>query len=297
MRTPLSRSAIGAVVGFVLATRAIAAQPEQPPAPPFHQVQSPTWPLPLELPSGFTVEEVANGLTSPRFMALDRDGSLVVAEHTEGKVIRLRDTRGLRVGLTWSGNPKHCNDHHRSIALSELITHLPRGPHYVSLQKQVRPAEEAALASRADIQHFGDVLEDFADTAGLIETLDLVLTVDTAVAHLAGAMGKPVWILLCYTPDWRWLLKRSDSPWYPSARLFRQERFRSWRGVLESVRIPLARRKSAELAGENANIGVIDVPIMDISGVVTGLSFAHGAGHDAEGIQVVGAVQLESISV
>jgi len=154
---------------------------------------------------------------------------------------RLRDTRGLRVGLTWSGNPKHRNDHHRSIALSELITHLPRGPPSVRLQKQVRPADEAALASRADIQHFGDVLEDFADTAGLIETLDLVLTVDTAVAHLAGAMGKPVWILLCYTPDWRWLLKRSDSPWYPSARLFRQERFRSWRGVLESVQAELGK--------------------------------------------------------
>jgi glucose/arabinose dehydrogenase len=99
MPTHLSRwslvgSTIGAVVWLVLATRAIAAQPDQPPPLQFHQVQSPGWALPLEVPNGFTVDEVASGLTSPRFMALDTDGSLVVAEHTEGKVVRLRDTRG-----------------------------------------------------------------------------------------------------------------------------------------------------------------------------------------------------------
>ena len=82
---------------------------------------------------------------------------------------------------------------------------------------------------------FGDALKDFSDTAAIIDCLDLVITVDTAVAHLAGAMGKPVWILLPYVPDWRWLLDRDDSPWYPTARLFRQDETRAWDNVIARV--------------------------------------------------------------
>ena len=85
------------------------------------------------------------------------------------------------------------------------------------------------------IRHFGDALQDYDDTAALIECLDLVITVDTSVAHLAGALGKPVWILLPSNPDWRWLLQREDSPWYPTARLFRQARINDWNNPISNV--------------------------------------------------------------
>jgi len=79
--------------------------------------------------------------------------------------------------------------------------------------------------------HFGDQLRDFSDTAALVSLMDVVVTVDTSVAHLAGAMGKPVWILLPFAPDWRWMLERADSPWYPTARLFRQPKIGDWQSV------------------------------------------------------------------
>ena len=86
------------------------------------------------------------------------------------------------------------------------------------------------------IAHFGDDLIDFGATAALLDLMDLVITVDTSIAHLAGAMGKPVWILLPYNPDWRWLLDRNNSPWYPSARLFRQQQIGNWAGVIDQVK-------------------------------------------------------------
>jgi ADP-heptose:LPS heptosyltransferase len=89
------------------------------------------------------------------------------------------------------------------------------------------------------IVFFGDDLRDFSDTAGLLDLMDLVVTIDTSVAHLAGAMGKPVWILLPYSADWRWLLDRSDSPWYPSVRLFRQREIGNWKHVVEDVKTEL----------------------------------------------------------
>ena len=108
--------------------------------------------------------------------------------------------------------------------------------------KTVKVAPPAAQAETAPFPLI-DVtgrLTDFADTAALVETLDLIITVDTAVAHLAGALGKPVWILLPYSPDWRWMLGREDSPWYPTARLFRQTEMGEWQGVIEKVREALA---------------------------------------------------------
>ena len=105
----------------------------------------------------------------------------------------------------------------------------------VSLQKEIRETDTAALAAGAPIVHFGDALEYFLDTAAVIAQLDVVITVDTAVAHLAGAMGKPVWILLPFAPDWRWLLGREDSPWYPTATLFRQESPGDWEPAIERV--------------------------------------------------------------
>lgn len=135
-----------------------------------------------------------------------------------------------RIGLVWSGNPRHKNDHNRSLTLAQLLPWLPAGCDYFSLQKDVRDADRATLAT-AGIRHFGEELKDFSDTAALCDLMDLVISVDTSVAHLAGALGKPTWVLLPYVPDWRWLLDRDDSPWYPTMRLFRQPKAGDWDSV------------------------------------------------------------------
>jgi hypothetical protein len=147
-----------------------------------------------------------------------------------------------RVGLVWSGSALHRNDRNRSIALAEILPLVRDWADWISLQKDVSECDAAALASRADVRHVGGELEDFADTAALVELMDVVVTVDTSVAHLAGAMGRPVWILLPANPDWRWLLDREDSVWYPSARLFRQPAIGDWASAI--------RRLGAELEGQ-----------------------------------------------
>ncbi|WP_176060809.1 tetratricopeptide repeat protein [Paraburkholderia sp. BCC1876] len=140
----------------------------------------------------------------------------------------------LKIGLAWSGNPRHNNDENRSLSFAELAPLFALDATFVSLQPQVRERDRAALAA-SDVVCFDDALADFADTAALIDALDVVISVDTSVAHLAGAVGRPVWILLPRAPDWRWLLEREDSPWYPSARLFRQSRPGDWPAVIERV--------------------------------------------------------------
>jgi tetratricopeptide (TPR) repeat protein len=146
----------------------------------------------------------------------------------------------LRVGVVWSGNPGHKNDHNRSITLAAYEPLLGTGAAFVSLQKDPRPDDRATLDRRGDIVDLTADLTDFADTAALISCLDLVITVDTAVAHLAGALGRPTWLLLPYMPDWRWLLDREDSPWYPTVRLFRQGADRDYAKVIDRVRAELA---------------------------------------------------------
>ncbi len=146
-----------------------------------------------------------------------------------------------RVGLVWSGNPDHNNDHNRSIALKTLLPLLDVEARFVSLQKNVRPGDQVVLGERNDILDAGPELLSFADTAALIAALDLVISVDTSVAHLTGSLGKPVWILLPYLPDWRWLLQRTDSPWYPTARLFRQTETREWNQVVRQAHEALQR--------------------------------------------------------
>ena len=145
----------------------------------------------------------------------------------------------LRVGLVWSGNPKHDNDRNRSIPLRMLARILDVDATFVSLQKDPRPDDRATLLERPGIIDLTSHLTDFAETAALVSCLDLVITADTSVAHLAGALGRPTWILLPYTPDYRWLLDRDDSPWYPTVRLFRQAATREYGGVLDSVRTEL----------------------------------------------------------
>ena len=151
-----------------------------------------------------------------------------------------------RVGIVWSGSPTHKNDRNRSILLSQLIKHLPDDCLYVSLQKEVRDTDKDVLGYRNDILHYGSELNDFSDTAALCELMDIVISVDTSVAHLAGALGKEVWILLPYVPDWRWLLDRNDSPWYPTAKLYRQEVIGDWDGVLEKVKSDLMQLRSIQ---------------------------------------------------
>jgi tetratricopeptide (TPR) repeat protein len=149
---------------------------------------------------------------------------------------RLGSEDGYRIGLAWSGNAAHHRDQMRSISLSALLKLLDTEATFISLQKDVRTTDAAALGQHSDIIQFADALTDFSDTAALISNLDLVISVDTSIAHLAGALGRPVWILLPYLPDWRWLLDRDTSPWYPTARLFRQDDTRQWGGVLARVR-------------------------------------------------------------
>ncbi len=110
---------------------------------------------------------------------------------------------------------------------------------FISLQKELRPYDQATLRERDDILDLGSELASYEDTAALIEQLDLVISVDTSVAHLAGALGKPVWIMLPYVPDWRWLIGRDDSPWYPTARLFRQTEEREYRSVVNRMKTEL----------------------------------------------------------
>jgi tetratricopeptide (TPR) repeat protein len=141
----------------------------------------------------------------------------------------------LRVGLVWSGNPQHGNDHNRSIPLGMLLPLLDLDATFVSLQKDPRPADRDVLAQRGDVVDLTAHLTDFVETAALIRCLDLVITVDTSVAHLAAALGHPTWILLPYTPDYRWLLDRDDSPWYPTMRLFRQTETREYASVLDRL--------------------------------------------------------------
>jgi hypothetical protein len=140
-----------------------------------------------------------------------------------------------RIGLAWSGSPTHKKDHNRNIEVASLLPHLPNGCEYFALQKDVREHDKAAL-SQSVVRYFGEELKDFRDTAALCELVDLVVSVDTSIAHLGGALGKPTWILLPYPPDWRWLLNRSDSPWYPTVKLYRQSSNMKWGSVLESMR-------------------------------------------------------------
>jgi hypothetical protein len=140
-----------------------------------------------------------------------------------------------RIGLVWAGGTAHFNDRNRSLALAELLKYLPEGFDYISLQKEVRPRDQAALRSRPDISHFGDELKSFADTAALCSLVDHVISVDTSVAHLAGALARPTSLLLPFSPDWRWMMDREDTPWYPTMRLCRQESVGDWASSLSKL--------------------------------------------------------------
>jgi hypothetical protein len=143
---------------------------------------------------------------------------------------------GRTVAIAWAGNRDHPNDHNRSIEATALapLLQVPE-VRWLNLQKGPDAAGFRTRRGGSEVIALGDALADFADTAAVLEVADLVITVDTALAHLAGALGRPTWILLPFAPDWRWLLDRPDTPWYASARLYRQPRPRDWTAVIRDV--------------------------------------------------------------
>jgi hypothetical protein len=164
----------------------------------------------------------------------------------------LESCREFRAGLVWSGNPNHRNDRNRSISLDFLADVAGmEGVRFFSLQQNRTSTEEEWLRSRGIID-LAPHLIDFAATAACLEKLDLLITVDTSVAHLAGALGRPVWMLLPICNDWRWLLKREDTPWYPSMRLFRQKQLRNWNPVIARLATELRYeiKENMKLVGE-----------------------------------------------
>jgi hypothetical protein len=149
---------------------------------------------------------------------------------------RLPQNGRMRVGIVWAGNVHHGNDRNRSMPLERLVPLLSMpGIDFVSVQRGVTPEQKEVLDAHGVLQ-LGDAFADFADTAAVVAQLDLLISVDTSVAHLAGAMGKAVALLIAFSPDWRWMLDRPDTRWYPSMRLFRQSAPSDWDGVVERLR-------------------------------------------------------------
>jgi tetratricopeptide (TPR) repeat protein len=165
-----------------------------------------------------------------------------LAAPTTGPVLARPTGTRVAAGIVWAGRPQHTNDHNRSLKLEELLplAELP-GLTLYSLQKGPRAEDINSIGARALIHDLGPVIHDFADTARLVMQLDVVITVDTSVAHIAGALGRPVFVLLPFAPDWRWMGTREDSPWYPTMRLFRQSTARDWPGVVQRVQERLSR--------------------------------------------------------
>jgi hypothetical protein len=162
---------------------------------------------------------------------------------------------GRRIGLAWTGRPTHPNDRRRSLPLSRLlpIAEAARGAVFVSLQKPMPAGDLAVMPQFRGMTDLSADLTDFGETAAVLENLDMVVTVDTSMGHLAGALGKPAWIMLPKASDWRWMLDRSDSPWYPSVRLFRQGYPGAWDVVLAEVASALSNELSAAPMGAAAN--------------------------------------------
>lgn len=196
--------------------------------PPAFDVQCPLMSLPLALRT--TPDSVPH---PDRYIAADNRLTRQWAE-------TLGPRRKPRIGLVWRGSPKHKGDQQRSLAPDDLLPLLSPAYEFVSLQKALQPEDERLLQAHPEVRNFAATLGDFSDTAALSGLMDLIISVDTSVAHLAGAMGRPTWILLPFIPDWRWLLDRDDSPWYSSARLFRQVQAGDWAAVIHRVSVELA---------------------------------------------------------
>jgi len=197
---------------------------------------------------------VARGEAPPPFDLHCPLGSLPLARKTELPVVparipylsadqahlqkwsaRIEKLPRPRIALAWAGNPAHDNDRNRSIALSTLAPLLAMPASFISVQRDVRSSDAAQLAATTQLTHLGGELADFNDTAAVLSLCDLLVTADTAPAHLAGAMGWPVWVLVPFAPDWRWMLDGESTPWYPTARVFRQSALADWDAVIARV--------------------------------------------------------------
>lgn len=223
------------------------------PNPPFD------WYLhPMSLPAVFGTDLTSIPSEGP-YLRVDR-------EAREKWQSRLPSNGKLRVGLVWAGSPEHQRDRYRSVKLSALDTLLATpGVAFYSLQKGTPSREIESVASPGRLIDLSADLLDFADTAAVLERLDLLICVDTAVAHVAGALGRPVWMLVSDPADWRWMLDRSDTPWYPSMRIFRQRVRGSWDATIDEIATSLASvvqgRDSLPAPWESAtDAGAVPVP-------------------------------------
>ncbi len=155
---------------------------------------------------------------------------------------RVEALPGKRIALAWAGNASHANDRNRSIDLKMLEPLLALdGVSYLSIQRDVRGNDAEILARHANVTHLGGELSDMADTAAIVALADLTISVDTSVAHVAGSLGRPLWVMLPFAPDWRWTLTGERTPWYPQARLFRQAALGDWPSAVATSRAELAR--------------------------------------------------------
>ncbi|MGO8902232.1 MAG: glycosyltransferase family 9 protein, partial [Isosphaeraceae bacterium] len=185
---------------------------------------------------------------------------------------------GLKIGIAWQGNPDHRKDRHRSFRLArfEILAGV-RGVRLFSLQKGPGTEQLAEVSGRFPVTDLGGRIDDFMDTAALVRNLDLVITPDTSLAHLAGALGVPVWVTIPFSSDWRWLLDREDTPWYPSMRLFRQSRWGDWDEVFHRMA-----REISEVAANQPEYGAARSRDCE-SGTGSGVSSASGSGISARG--------------
>jgi tetratricopeptide (TPR) repeat protein len=181
---------------------------------------------------------------------------------------QLSPVRAFRVGIAWQGSPRHAWDRLRSVTLDafEPLARIP-GVRLISLQKNLGSEQVRAARDRFPVLSLGDCLDEgagpFMDTAAVLANLDLVITIDSAIAHLAGAMGVPAWLALNYSADWRWLLKRDDSPWYPTVRLFRQPKLGDWASVFRQIADSLAKKVAAHQPARPIYLAVTPAELLD----------------------------------
>ncbi|MCD6395283.1 MAG: glycosyltransferase, partial [Planctomycetes bacterium] len=181
----------------------------------------------LNLPGIFNTQ--ADNIPAPTPYLFAKEPKI---QHWRSKI----QTDAFKIGIAWAGNPIHTNDHNRSCALQNFTPLAEiRNVKLFSLQKGPGIEQIKNWQGAAELIDLGQAFEDFTDTAAAIENMDLIISVDTSVIHLAGAMGKPVWTLLPFMPDWRWMMEKQDCPWYPTMRLFRQERPGNWHGLFEQL--------------------------------------------------------------
>ncbi len=162
---------------------------------------------------------------------------------------RLAGVKGLKVAVVWAGRPTHFNDANRSMTLTALAPLAQEGVTFLSIQKGPSEGDVARPPPGMNIIGLSPEIRDFEDTAAILTVADLLISVDSSPVHLAGALARPAWVMLPFLPDWRWLMNREDTPWYPSVRLFRQPSWGNWQGLVQGMAKALADIRAAGPAG------------------------------------------------